>query len=148
MTQTIADVFTWQPKYSVGIPEIDAQHKKLVALLNELFKAMRVGAGTHVMGKLFESLVQYTNQHFTFEENYMRKAGYAGLAEHIEEHRKLTQQVHELELKFRAGRVAISMQVMTFLKEWLQAHILGSDAKYAIALRNANPSHGAGIRAL
>ena len=137
MEQATADVFTWQAKYSVGIPEIDAQHKKLIALINDLFKAMRTGGGDQVMAKLFQSLLQYTEQHFTFEENLMRKGRYAGLTAHIEEHRKLIAEVHDLHRKFLAGKITITMQVMTFLKEWLQNHILGSDAKYARVLRPA-----------
>jgi hemerythrin len=132
-----ADVFVWQAKYSVGIPEIDAQHKKLIGLINELFKAMRVGGGDQIMAKLFESLLQYTQQHFAFEENLMRKGRYSGLEAHLEEHRKLISQVQELRTKFLSGKITISIQVMTFLKEWLQAHILGSDAKYAHVLRSA-----------
>src|SRR6476661_9169262 len=91
-----ADVFTWQARYSVGVPEIDAQHKKLIELINELFKAMRVGGGDHIMAKLFDSLLKYTQQHFAFEENLMRKGRYSGLEAHIEEHRKLISQVHDL----------------------------------------------------
>jgi hemerythrin len=137
MEQQIADVFTWQSKYSVGIPEIDAQHKKLVAMINDLFKAMRVGGGEQVLGKLFDSLLNYTNQHFAFEENLMRTGKYAALDAHIEEHRRLVAQVQELRGKFVNGKIGVSIQMMTFLKEWLQAHILGSDSKYAQVLRSA-----------
>jgi hemerythrin len=34
-------LFDWKETYSVGVKEIDNQHKMLVGTLNELFEAMR-----------------------------------------------------------------------------------------------------------
>jgi hypothetical protein len=34
---------TWNDHYSVNVPEIDEQHKKLIALANQLYDAMRAG---------------------------------------------------------------------------------------------------------
>jgi hemerythrin-like metal-binding protein len=131
MTSLHTELFTWGDKYSVGLADIDAQHKNLVAMLNALHKAMHSGDGATVLGKLLESLIQYTDEHFSYEEGVMRRAGYKGMAAHIQEHRKLTAQVHDLRDKFRAGRITVSMQLLTFLKDWLQHHILGSDVTFA-----------------
>lgn len=131
MTETSTDLFPWCGKYSVGLPDIDTQHKKLVAMLNELFKAMKRGEGNHVLGPLLEALIAYTEQHFTYEEAHMRRSGYAALSAHVEEHRSLTRTVYSLRNDFRAGRITISIQLTSFLKDWLQHHILGSDSTYA-----------------
>lgn len=108
-------------------------------MLNDLFNSMRAGEGDAVLGSLFQSLIVYTEQHFSFEENLMRRSRYPELNVHIEEHRALTRKAHELQDKFRAGRVAISMQLTSFLKEWLQHHILGSDSAYARMINRAHP---------
>jgi hemerythrin-like metal-binding protein len=131
MTHTSPDLFSWSSKYSMGIPDIDTQHKKLVAMLNELFKAMQRGEADKSLGALLESLIAYTEQHFTYEEGHMRRSGYRALAAHIEEHRALTRKVYALRDDFRAGRITISIQLTSFLKDWLQQHILRSDSQYA-----------------
>jgi hemerythrin len=41
----------WTPDLSVGIDRIDQQHKKIVALLNELYEASRPGRGGKRWGK-------------------------------------------------------------------------------------------------
>jgi hemerythrin len=113
------------------LSDIDAQHKKLVVMINELYKAMRTGQGHAVLSSLLESLLRYTQEHFTYEEGVMKRSGYSVLPAHIEEHRALTRKVQEFRTQFLNGKVTMTMSVMTFLKDWLQNHILGSDAAYA-----------------
>ena len=44
------DLITWSPAFSVGITEIDRQHKKLVDLVNKLYRALKNGQGNEVLG--------------------------------------------------------------------------------------------------
>jgi hemerythrin-like metal-binding protein len=141
-----SELFCWTSKYSVGIPDIDEQHQKLVGMVNALYKAMRNGQGQAILSPLFEALVTYTEQHFSYEENLMRRSGYAMIAAHIEEHRALTRKARELREKFLAGRLTITLEVMTFLKEWLQKHILGSDAVFARTVSKKNGPYPAATR--
>ncbi|SPF36048.1 Hemerythrin-like metal-binding protein [Candidatus Sulfopaludibacter sp. SbA4] len=124
-------IFPWRDAYSVGMPEIDNQHKGLIRLINELQSAMMEGNGKNVLAGIMDDLVRYTESHFAFEEAMMRKRGYSQLAAHSAEHKRLTGQVCELRDKFRGGKVTISMEVMKFLKDWLADHILNRDQAYA-----------------
>lgn len=42
----------WESKFSVGVFEIDNQHKQLVKIINTLFDAMKQGAGNKVLGRI------------------------------------------------------------------------------------------------
>ena len=42
-------LLTWQDKYSVGIAQIDDQHKQLIIMINELNDAMLAGKGKDVL---------------------------------------------------------------------------------------------------
>jgi len=134
-TTTINVIFPWTAKYSVGIPQIDAQHKGLIGLINGLHAAMAAGQGKRVVGKILDDLVRYTEIHFRDEENLMRQKGYSKLVAHQEVHKKLTGQVVELRERYLAGNLTLTVEVMLFLKSWLADHIMGHDRQYAAELK-------------
>src|ERR1035437_6651732 len=131
MTTATAAVFPWRDEYSVRIPEIDSQHKVLIRLINDLHAAMLQGKGKDALSAIVNELVRYTESHFAFEESLLQKRNYSGLAAHRQVHRDLTRQVYELREKVQAGKLTITMEVMTFLKDWLANHILSQDQAYA-----------------
>ena len=123
-------LFQWDNSFSVNNSEIDEQHKKLVALLNQLHDAMGQGKSREVLGEIFNELVLYTKSHFKSEENHMLNKNYPDFTIHRLEHQKLTNQVLKLKQDFDSGKAVISIELLNFLKEWLKKHILESDKKY------------------
>ena len=124
-------MFQWCDDYSVKVPSIDAQHRKLVEMLNELHDGMTTGKGAERLGTLLEGLVDYTVKHFAYEEQLFAEHGYPQAQAHISEHQRLVTQVADFKQKFEAGQAHINMQLMKFLKDWLIKHILGSDKAYS-----------------
>ncbi len=135
MAATATVLFPWLEKYSVGIPQINEQHKTLIKLINDLHEAMRAGQGSQQVGKILDELVRYTKVHFSYEETLLRQKGYSKFAEHQAVHKKLTAQVVDLQEKQRAGRLMLTVEVMQFLKNWLADHIMGHDKQYAAELK-------------
>lgn len=123
-------IITWTPSISVSVAEFDAQHKKLIDYINELFDAMKVGKANDVVGKILANLITYTKLHFANEEKNMVKFSYPEYAQHKAEHDALTSKVIEFQDKFNRGQVTVSIELMNFLKEWLTKHITGTDKKY------------------
>ena len=120
----------WSDELSVGIQQIDEQHQKLVAIINELHEAMLDRREKQVMSHIFTELVDYTKTHFTYEERLFEELGYPDGAAHLLQHRNLAQRVIDLKEEFDAGNTAVTLEVMRFLREWLADHIIGSDRKY------------------
>lgn len=125
-----SSLMEWGPDFVLGIREIDDQHKKLVSMVNQLNDAMKSGRGTDKLGEIFEALKEYTVHHFSTEEAYFEEFNYPGTINHVAAHKKLVNQVLDLEAKFKAGKAALSNDVMVFLKDWLTNHIKGTDKKY------------------
>lgn len=123
-------ILQWTSEFSVGIPSIDAQHKKLVELINTMHDAMLVGKGKDVLEKILTELVHYTQTHFKHEEDYMKRSAYPQTSVHTLQHIQLTKKVQEFQSKLQDGSVSITMDVMNFLKSWLQDHILKMDKAY------------------
>jgi len=124
-------LMTWNDKLSVGVRVLDDDHKKLVAMVNRLYDAMKDGHGKDSLGKILDGLVDYTKTHFAREEQFFAQTAYADSAAHHKQHADLTQQVLDVQQKYKAGVTgSLSLEVMNFLKNWLVTHIQGSDQKY------------------
>ncbi|MGA3080077.1 MAG: bacteriohemerythrin [Terracidiphilus sp.] len=123
-------LFTWGPKYSVGVDTIDKQHQGLVEALNELHAAMIKGQANAVTGPLLQKLVKYTREHFATEERMMSSTRYPGLAQHRIKHQDLTRQVEEFAGRFERGEISVNVHLMNFLRDWLSTHILKEDREY------------------
>ena len=123
-------MFTWKDEYSIHNPEVDAQHMKLVSLLNSLHEGMMSGKSNQQLDRLLSDLVRYTVEHFASEERLMQQHNYPGYKMHRLIHENLTRQVGEFQAKFRSGRVSLSIELLQFLKTWLRHHIQGSDQEF------------------
>jgi hemerythrin-like metal-binding protein len=124
------DLVPWTNKLSIGIPEIDDQHKKLVALVNQLHRAMTLKQGASQAGHILDELVDYTTTHFSFEEKLFNEHGYPEKDAHIETHRKLVTKVQEFQHEFKNGKAGLSLELMDFLADWLKSHIMKTDRAY------------------
>jgi hemerythrin len=124
----------WNGDLSVNVTEIDAQHRHLIGLINDLNEAMREGRGKRIVGEIIDGLVAYTATHFATEEEYLRRHGYPGADDHAREHREFNVRVAGFRKGFEEGRLGLTVSVMNFLGVWLRDHILGSDKKYAAVL--------------
>lgn len=133
-------LFQWSPDLSVNIAEIDSQHKKLIGILNLLHESMRTGKGKDVLAKVLNDLTDYTVYHFGTEERLFEKYAYPEYRAHKRQHDDLTSQVLELKKRFEAGQVTITVEVMNFLKEWLNNHIRHTDKKYSEYLNSKGVS--------
>jgi len=128
----------WNQKMAVGVALLDADHQKLVQLINDLYDAMKDGHSKEVLGSILDRLVDYTKFHFAHEERFFAQTEYPGAVAHKKEHDALAKQVLEVQTKYKGGAYGtLSLDVMNFLKEWLVNHIQGSDKKYGPFLNGA-----------
>jgi len=123
-------LITWTDEFSVGVIEIDNQHKGLVKLINRLFDAMTYGQANKILKEIIQELVRYTQIHFATEEKYFAKFDYPDSEVHIQEHQKFIETVAKFKEGFEAGNIVLSVDILKFLKNWLTNHILASDKKF------------------
>lgn len=124
-------IITWNDSFSVSIDKIDNQHKKLISLLNSLYDAMKEGKGKDKLAGILDELIEYTEYHFKSEEEMFLKYSYSDKESHVKEHDDLRQQVVALQNKLKNGQGSITNEVLVFLKNWLNNHIMVADKKYS-----------------
>jgi hemerythrin-like metal-binding protein len=129
------ELITWSKRLSIGLETIDEQHRTLIGHINKLHRAMAERQGKAATEAVLSGLIDYTSGHFKFEEELFAKHGYPEAASHGEKHAKLVGEVLEYARRFDAGEVSVNVEILTFLKNWLTEHILGTDKRYAPFLR-------------
>lgn len=122
----------WTEELSVGVATIDADHKKLVAMVNALHDGVHSGRDREVMAQILDGLISYCKVHFAREERYFALAHYEHAEAHTAEHAALTQRALEVQRRFKAGEAdMLTPELMEMLRDWLLKHIQGSDRRYA-----------------
>jgi hemerythrin len=124
-------VITWSDKYSVKVPAMDEQHKKLINYINQLIDAMKAGEAQKVIAPILKGLVDYTVTHFKSEEKMLEQIKYPGLSEQKREHAAFVAKLAEIQKKAASSNVTVTFELTDFLKDWLIKHIQGIDQKYS-----------------
>jgi len=128
-------MFEWSDEFATGVGSVDAQHRMLFQIGAELYTAMSTGEGRAASNRILDKLVQYTAKHFAHEERLMQNAEYPELAAHRKQHEALTKQVMSFQNQVRSGRAVVTVQLLLFIKSWLEDHIKNTDRKYAPLLK-------------
>ena len=121
----------WEEKFSVGVKEIDEQHKKWISIINDLHDSLISGQGfDEITGKSLKAMADYAAYHFAFEEDHMKSIGYPDLEEHRKIHRNFMERIHQYQQDDESGKIVLNTEIMKVLMDWLTNHILTIDQKY------------------
>jgi len=124
----------WSPEYSVHHDKIDAQHKKWIAIINELHEALVQGHEMDQMGGLLQEMMDYTNFHFAAEEKLLQEIDYPDFNRHRLLHNNFKKDIMKYENDFTNGKTLLRTEVMSAIKRWLEDHILVEDKKISTCL--------------
>ena len=117
----------WSDVLSIGVDEIDEDHRRLVDIFNVLNHAVAEGDSREYLTAILEELINCTIWHFSHEERLMLKYGYEGLEEHKTEHQELIDSVKALQQKVLQMDRPMAEEEINFLERWLTGHILSTD---------------------
>lgn len=126
------DVFVeWTKKLETGVTFVDADHKVLINLLNQVNDCIDENEETTVLGSVLDALVEYTDYHFLREEKMMELSDFQGLDAHATIHRALSRQVRTVYTDYQTNPSSVDPSaVRDFLQSWLIEHIMGHDFAY------------------
>src|SRR5690554_6647367 len=133
-------MFEWKEEYSVGIKEIDKQHRKLLGIGEELYYVLEnTSQGIDQYDNiraLLKELYDYTVYHFGAEEELMEEHDYIGLGSHRFQHKFFIKKLEEIDLEeLDLNQEGAVMDLLDFVADWITKHILEVDQEYIPVLK-------------
>lgn len=133
------EILRWHERFSVGNKEMDFQHKMLLNFANYLTTGSGRGYNHQEMEDILEELINYTEYHFTAEEELLKE--HPSIESHRKMHADFTKKVHCFEEEFKKGKETINSALFTFLVDWIQDHLLKTDIIFFKTLSEQTDSY-------
>lgn len=121
---SVSSTLKWVEMMNIGIPWVDADHRDLVELFNQMAQAGRDGDRAAGL-ELLEQFQARASAHFAAEERFLEAQG-KPVSEHRAEHARM---LAELEWLARPHEDGQRMVVEHYLRFWMIEHILGIDRR-------------------
>lgn len=121
----------WKDSLLVGVPEIDREHRKLVAAIDDLMEACTKGQGRAAIEKTLIFVESYTKTHFTNEERLQLQYAYPLMSAHKKMHEQFIANISALiaNLEKNGPNIALTADINKTLIDWLIRHIGSEDKK-------------------
>jgi hemerythrin-like metal-binding protein len=126
----------WKEENSVGVKDLDQQHKEVVAYLNKMFEIISDPSQPDQLSELFQKLEQYAVDHFSAEETLFEKYKYLDKESHISEHDVYRNTMKKLRHEIDSDDKHVNEDILGFLADWWMGHIQGCDKEYTRFLNN------------
>ena len=126
--------FIWKEEYNIGIKEIDSQHQDIFNILAELNDAIAENKEKEIIDGILESLLEYSESHFDYEESLLEEKNYPKLEHHKKMHEAFEQRINRLIDAFEHGK-NLQEHLAEFLEHWLIKHIDSEDKKFVLFLK-------------
>ncbi|MBI4290715.1 MAG: hemerythrin family protein [Betaproteobacteria bacterium] len=135
--------FKWTNVIEVGHAEIDAQHRRLLHLCTDVIERLLHSGDPKSSMSQLQELIDFTEEHFEFEEDLMRSVNYPGLDRHAKYHSLLLAELRTFVYRVHQGEGATAVGTMSFLWSWLNLHIDSMDRELTDWLGTHEPDSGA-----
>lgn len=136
--------FDWNDAMSVGIPEIDQNHKRFIELVDAFNESVTGRMPVTVIQKRLQDILDDTVRHFAREARLFAEWSYPGADHHARVHAKLVAELKRIKSKIAHGYEAEWVEAGMKIKDALITHIYTDDMKYAEFYRNTQGASGTG----
>jgi hemerythrin len=120
---------TWNPKYSVHVELLDAQHRELFSIMNRT--ADLYESRSNDLLPVFQDLVKYVMEHFRAESMIMIKAEYPGFSKQSKEHDQFTDKMSGFLADYKKQDEQLTYRMLIYIRDWLLSHTQQVDMEYA-----------------
>lgn len=120
----------WDDSFSVGIQEIDHQHKKLIQIWNEFYRVSTLEVDSEEVSDTLNKLTDYAFDHFSAEEQLMVKYDFPGYDHHKDCHDNFWKSLAQFSVDTVEGITTVPRDMKDYIFKWIQDHMKGEDQGY------------------
>jgi hemerythrin len=131
-------LFKWTKAHSVFLPEVDAEHRNLFRLAEELHQSIEAGARAPRIRNAMQSLLDALDEHFAHEERLMKAAECESYEWHKQQHNTVRKKGKRLLAAFAAGNRDVPQDFLEFLARWFHDHMALTDRMMGAQVRNGD----------
>jgi hemerythrin len=124
----------WKNEFRLGVPEMDAEHEKLINLAGNLREAFYRNEDSGTVGKIIDDILHFALTHFHNEEAFMKTIQFPGYSSHKEQHKALAMRILKLREEHETDTGDVSVDVLDLIHDWLIDHFQAADRQYAAFL--------------
>jgi hemerythrin len=129
----------WGSQLSVGIPEIDYEHRLFFSRVNDLDMALFARKNKTEIQRLMDVLIADAIMHFEHEERLFVQYQYPDLTLHISGHAQIVDELMKIKLQFSMTAFGTEwIGKSTQIRDLLINHLLKADMKYRDFFRDIN----------
>jgi len=131
-------MFEWNAELSVGIGEVDIQHRKIIDKINDIMEVVESSGESEKIIEAIKFLGAYTENHFETEEKLMIASGFMGIKPHKIHHRKFVKKLDDIIDSINAGRLDASGVKASGQEifSWFSQHITTADRNFGNFLKS------------
>jgi hemerythrin-like metal-binding protein len=97
----------WSDTYLIGIPELDDEHRRIVAMINAVIAAVEVGLVAKTVLDMIDGMMAVVLPHMATEQNMMKPLaspqGIGHRRKHIAGHAEFIRQINAVRAELAAG---------------------------------------------
>lgn len=131
----------WTTDMSVGLTELDDDHRTLIKIINHLNANVGQSMQRETVRQCLLALRRYAEFHFAREERVLIACNFPGIDVQKTEHRDFIQRIQEVTQRFdadpEAASTVVNDELLGFLRDWLNHHILIEDMAYRPFVENS-----------
>jgi hemerythrin-like metal-binding protein len=137
--------FTWSAENEVFLGPVDAEHRDLFRIADELHVAVTQGTAPDAVREHVHRLGAHMAAHFSHEEELMRGVRYPSYGWHRAQHNTARRRLKVLAPLIEAGSQEAATLLLEFLAGWLQDHTTLTDKMMAAFVRNYERTHAGSL---
>ena len=128
------NLIEWRDEFSVGLPEVDHEHREMIAMINTLQLESAGGAEIASVLAALGEIHARISAHFALEEKNMTSLGYEGYPEHKADHERLLDEISAIMERESTGDGFRDEELSRVLTDWFGIHFRTHDAALHKAL--------------
>jgi hemerythrin len=134
--------FKWTKAHAIFLPEVDAEHRNLFRMAEDLHQAVQAGQDKPQVQALMQSLIASVEEHFAHEERLMKSANCESYEWHRHQHDTLRKKAKLFTEEFEAGDERAPVGFVAFTARWFKDHMSLTDRMMGAEVRNSERLNG------